>query len=180
MPRAFACLRHRAVPLGETVHPRGVLGRSSVIWLTAWTTLFDGVQRLEVRRRLSNAREPSFIIPNHPTHPECTPLHRVWLSSSRLPPAAMAGCGGEERRRIKEPGEPRTFRRLLRLGGLAQPAWLGDCAPLPRCAGDQGALRDPRARSERMWWCVGGGFCTRVSRTRRPDGLSRRSLVFPT
>ena len=180
MPTGVAFHRKIAVPTVETVHPRGVLGRSSVIWLTAWTTLFDGVQRLEVRRRLSNAREPSFIIPNHPTHPECTPLHRVWLSRSRLPPAAMAGCGGEERRRIKEPGEPRTFRRLLRLGGLAQPAWLGDCAPLPRCAGDQGALRDPRARSERMWWCVGGGFCTRVSRTRRPDGLSRRSLVFPT
>ena len=60
--------REFAAPLGEIALPPGALGRSGVISKAANTTLPASVQRLEVRRRLSNAREPSFIIPNHPPH----------------------------------------------------------------------------------------------------------------
>ena len=79
VPTGAAFHREIAAHLGETVLPQGAHGRSGVISKAAETTLPASVQRLEGRRRLSNAREPSFIIPNHPPHAECPPLRPTLL-----------------------------------------------------------------------------------------------------
>ena len=63
VPTGAAFDRKFAPPVGETVLPPGALGRSGVISKAAETTLPASVQRLEVRRRLLNVRNPSFIVP---------------------------------------------------------------------------------------------------------------------